>query len=73
MYFYIVINREKKKQEETSPKLPEKGMFQHVHVLQEEEKLAKERKKKLKELLIQTYKENHQVGLVMFFVHHSVA
>ncbi|XP_053774343.1 coiled-coil domain-containing protein 191 isoform X2 [Desmodus rotundus] len=54
---------EKKKQEETSPKLPEKGMFQHVHVLQEEEKLAKERKKKLKELLIQTYKENHQLLL----------
>lgn len=41
-------------------------MFQSVHILPDEEKMAKERKKKLKELLIQTFKENHQVGIVMF-------
>lgn len=41
-------------------------MFHSVHILREEEKVEKERKKKLKELLIQTYKENHQVGTVMF-------
>lgn len=64
MYFEIVINREKKKQEENSPKNQEKGMFQSVHILGEE-KMAKERKKKLRELLIQTFKEDHQVGIVM--------
>lgn len=57
---------EKKKQEESSPKYPEKGIFQGVHILLEKENMAKERKKKLKELLIQTYKENQQVGIVMF-------
>ena len=56
-------NREKKKQE-NSPKIPEKGTFQSVLILPDEEKMAKERKKKLKELLIQTFKENHQVGIV---------
>lgn len=39
-------------------------MFQTVPILDEEE-MAKERKKKLKELLIQTFKENHQVGIEM--------
>ncbi|XP_045706975.1 coiled-coil domain-containing protein 191 isoform X3 [Phyllostomus hastatus] len=63
---------EKKKQEESSPKHPEKGMFQHVHILQEEEKLAKERKKKLKELLIQTYKENHQCQKRYFSAWHKL-
>ncbi|XP_036913296.1 coiled-coil domain-containing protein 191 isoform X2 [Sturnira hondurensis] len=63
---------EKKKQEESSPKHPEKDMFQHVHILQEEEKLAKERKKKLKELLIQTYKENHQCQKRYFSAWHKL-
>lgn len=40
-------------------------MFQGAHILLDEEKMAKERKKQLKELLIQTFKENHQVGIVM--------
>lgn len=69
LFIYVFLNcynREKKKQEESSPKYPEKGIFQGVHILLEEEKMAKERKKKLKELLIQTYKENQQVGIVMF-------
>lgn len=64
--FLNCYNREKKKQEESSPKYPEKGMFQDGHTLLEKEKMAKEKKKKLKEFLIQTYKENHQVGIVMF-------
>ncbi|XP_054433257.1 coiled-coil domain-containing protein 191 [Pteronotus mesoamericanus] len=63
---------EKKKQEESSPKHPEKGILQHVHILQEEEKLAKERKKKLKELLIQTYKENHQCQKRYFAAWHKL-
>ena len=53
-----------KKKQENAPKIPEKGTFQSVHILLDEEKMAKERKKKLKELLIQTFKENHQVGIV---------
>lgn len=40
-------------------------MFQGAQILLDEEKMAKERKKQLKELLIQTFKENHQVGIVM--------
>ncbi|KAM5336019.1 coiled-coil domain-containing protein 191 isoform 2-T2 [Glossophaga mutica] len=63
---------EKKKQEENSPKHPGKGMFQHVHSLQEEQKLTKERKKKLKELLIQTYKENHQCQKRYFSAWHKL-
>lgn len=39
-------------------------MFQSVPILLDEEKMAKERKKKLRELLTQTFKENHQVGIV---------
>ncbi|XP_036992743.2 coiled-coil domain-containing protein 191 isoform X2 [Artibeus jamaicensis] len=63
---------EKKKQEESSPKHPEKGAFHHDHILQEEEKLAKERKKELKELLIQTYKENHQCQKRYFSAWHKL-
>ncbi|XP_007108029.2 coiled-coil domain-containing protein 191 isoform X2 [Physeter macrocephalus] len=63
---------EKKKQEENSPKNPEKGMFQSVHILLDEEKMAKERKKKLKELLIQTYKENHQCQKRYFSAWHKL-
>jgi hypothetical protein len=40
-------------------------MFQSVHILLDEEKVAKERKRKLKEILIQTFKENRQVGIIM--------
>ncbi|XP_058411811.1 coiled-coil domain-containing protein 191 [Diceros bicornis minor] len=63
---------EKKKQEENSQKNPEKGMFQSVHILQDEEKMAKERKKKLKELLIQTYKEDHQCQKRYFSAWHKL-
>ncbi|XP_006773658.1 PREDICTED: coiled-coil domain-containing protein 191 isoform X1 [Myotis davidii] len=63
---------EKKKQEESSPKYPEKGMFQDGHTLLEKEKMAKERKKKLKEFLIQTYKENHQCQKRYFSAWHKL-
>nr|XP_030692676.1 coiled-coil domain-containing protein 191 isoform X3 [Globicephala melas] len=63
---------EKKKQEENSPKNPEKGMFQSVHTLLDEEKMEKERKKKLKELLIQTFKENHQCQKRYFSAWHKL-
>ncbi|XP_057553148.1 coiled-coil domain-containing protein 191 [Hippopotamus amphibius kiboko] len=63
---------EKKKQEENSPKSPEKGMFQSVHSFLDEEKMAKERKKKLKELLIQTFKENHQCQKRYFSAWHKL-
>ncbi|KAM9089662.1 coiled-coil domain-containing protein 191 isoform 2-T3 [Megaptera novaeangliae] len=63
---------EKKKQEENSPKNPEKGMFQSVHILLDEEKMAKERKKKLKELLIQTFKEDHQCQKRYFSAWHKL-
>ncbi|KAG8509540.1 Coiled-coil domain-containing protein 191 [Galemys pyrenaicus] len=63
---------EKKRQEENSPKNPEKGMFQRVHILLDEEKLEKERKKKLKELLIQTFKENQQCQKRYFSAWHKL-
>ncbi|XP_011375501.2 coiled-coil domain-containing protein 191 [Pteropus vampyrus] len=63
---------EKKKQEENSPKNPERGMFQSVHNILDEEKMAKERKKKLKELLIQTFKENHQCQKRYFSAWHKL-
>ncbi|XP_045363121.1 coiled-coil domain-containing protein 191 isoform X1 [Camelus bactrianus] len=63
---------EKKKQEENSLKNPEKGMFQNVHTVLDEEKMAKERKKKLKELLIQTFKENHQCQKRYFSAWHKL-
>ncbi|KAM9696683.1 coiled-coil domain-containing protein 191 isoform 4-T4 [Dama dama] len=61
-----------KKKQENSPKIPEKGMFQSVPILLDEEKMAKERKKKLKELLIQTFKENHQCQKRYFSAWHKL-
>ncbi|KAM8771275.1 coiled-coil domain-containing protein 191 isoform 2-T2 [Rhynchonycteris naso] len=63
---------EKKKQEESSPEHPEKGMFQSAHILQEEKRMAKERKKILKELLIQTFKENQQCQKRYFSAWHQL-
>ncbi|KAI4579204.1 hypothetical protein MJG53_001074 [Ovis ammon polii x Ovis aries] len=61
-----------KKKQENSPKIPEKGTFQSVLILPDEEKMAKERKKKLKELLIQTFKENHQCQKRYFSAWHKL-
>ncbi|XP_004606843.2 coiled-coil domain-containing protein 191 isoform X1 [Sorex araneus] len=63
---------EKKKQEERTSKNPEKCVFQNVHIQLDEEKMAKERKKKLKELLIQTFKENHQCQKRYFSAWHKL-
>lgn len=63
---------ERKKQEENLQKNPEKGLFPSVHILLDEEKVAKERKRKLKELLIQTFKENHQCQKRYFSAWHKL-
>ncbi|XP_027441069.2 coiled-coil domain-containing protein 191 isoform X4 [Zalophus californianus] len=63
---------ERKKQEENSPKNTEKGMVQSDYILLGEEKMAKERKKKLRELLIQTFKENHQCQKRYFSAWHKL-
>ncbi|XP_064447784.1 coiled-coil domain-containing protein 191 isoform X2 [Mirounga angustirostris] len=63
---------ERKKQEENSPKNTEKGMVQSDYILLGEEKMAKERKKKLRELLIQTFKENHQCQKRYFSAWHEL-
>ncbi|XP_066202899.1 coiled-coil domain-containing protein 191 isoform X1 [Saccopteryx leptura] len=63
---------EKKKQEESSPKHPEKGTVQSAHILQEEKKMTKERKKIVKELLIQTFKENQQCQKRYFSAWHQL-
>nr|XP_027791701.1 coiled-coil domain-containing protein 191 [Marmota flaviventris] len=63
---------EKKRQEENSQKNPEKDMFPSAHILLNEEKVAKERKRKLKELLIQTFKENHQCQKRYFSAWHKL-
>ncbi|XP_008578363.1 PREDICTED: coiled-coil domain-containing protein KIAA1407 homolog [Galeopterus variegatus] len=67
-----VWKMEKKRQDENSQKNPEKGMFQSAHILLDEEKMAKERKRKLKELLIQTFKENHQCQKRYFSAWHKL-
>ncbi|XP_019695295.2 coiled-coil domain-containing protein 191 isoform X3 [Felis catus] len=62
---------EKKKQEENSQNNTEESIFQSDHIL-DEEKMAKEKKKKLKELLIQTFKENHQCQKRYFSAWHKL-
>ncbi|XP_045857251.1 coiled-coil domain-containing protein 191 isoform X2 [Meles meles] len=63
---------ERKKQEENSPKNAKKGMFQNDYILLNEEEMSKERKKKLRELLIQTFKENHQCQKRYFSAWHKL-
>lgn len=64
MYFKIVINRERKQQGNLQ-KDPDKDIFPSACILLDGEKAAKERKRELKELLIQTFKENHQVSVTV--------
>ncbi|XP_040340477.1 coiled-coil domain-containing protein 191 isoform X3 [Herpailurus yagouaroundi] len=61
---------EKKKQEENSQNNKEESIFQSD--ILDEEKMVKERKKKLKELLIQTFKENHQCQKRYFSAWHKL-
>ncbi|XP_055114976.1 coiled-coil domain-containing protein 191 isoform X2 [Symphalangus syndactylus] len=63
---------EKKRQEENSQNSSEKVMFQSTHILLDEEKMAKERKRKLKEVLIQTFKENQQCQKRYFAAWHKL-
>uniref|UniRef100_A0A8C2VMR1 Coiled-coil domain containing 191 n=1 Tax=Chinchilla lanigera TaxID=34839 RepID=A0A8C2VMR1_CHILA len=63
---------EKKKQEENLQKNPDKGMLPSAHILLDEEKVAKERKTKLRELLIQTFKEDHQCQKRYFSAWHKL-
>ncbi|XP_025232232.1 coiled-coil domain-containing protein 191 isoform X3 [Theropithecus gelada] len=63
---------EKKRQEKNSQNSSEKLMFQSTHILLDEEKMAKERKRKLKELLIQTFKENQQCQKRYFSAWHKL-
>ncbi|XP_072579721.1 coiled-coil domain-containing protein 191 isoform X7 [Vulpes vulpes] len=63
---------ERKKQEENSPKNTETGLCQSDSLLLHEEKMAKERKKKLRALLIQTFKENRQCQKRYFSAWHSL-
>ncbi|XP_063517720.1 coiled-coil domain-containing protein 191 isoform X3 [Pongo pygmaeus] len=63
---------EKKRQEENSQNSSEKVMFQSTHILLDEEKMAKERKRKLKEVLIQTFEENQQCQKRYFAAWHKL-
>ncbi|XP_076974446.1 coiled-coil domain-containing protein 191 isoform X2 [Tamandua tetradactyla] len=63
---------EKKRQEENSQKNTEKAIFPGAYILLDEEKMAKERKKKLKELLIQVSKDNHQCQKRYFSAWHKL-
>ncbi|XP_060054320.1 coiled-coil domain-containing protein 191 isoform X4 [Erinaceus europaeus] len=63
---------EKKRLEENSSQHPEKSMFQSSRVLGEEKIMAKEKKKKLKALLIQTFKEDHQCQKRYFSAWHKL-
>uniref|UniRef100_A0A2K5CUT3 Coiled-coil domain containing 191 n=1 Tax=Aotus nancymaae TaxID=37293 RepID=A0A2K5CUT3_AOTNA len=63
---------EKKRQEENSQNSSEKVSFENTHILLNEEKMAKERKRKLKELLIQIFKENQQCQKRYFSAWHKL-
>ncbi|XP_004475672.2 coiled-coil domain-containing protein 191 isoform X2 [Dasypus novemcinctus] len=63
---------EKKRQEENSQKNVEKAIFPSAHNLLDEEKMAKERKKKLKDLLIKISKDNHQCQKRYFSAWHKL-
>ncbi|XP_004706545.1 coiled-coil domain-containing protein 191 [Echinops telfairi] len=63
---------EKKRQEESSQRKPEKDILESAHNPLDEVQMAKERKRKLKELLIQISKENHQCQKRYFSAWHQL-
>ncbi|XP_060226424.1 coiled-coil domain-containing protein 191 isoform X2 [Meriones unguiculatus] len=63
---------EKKRQEENSQRNPEEKMTESAHIHQGEEKVEKERKRKLREILIRTFKENHQCQKRYFSAWHKL-
>ncbi|XP_031219799.1 coiled-coil domain-containing protein 191 isoform X2 [Mastomys coucha] len=63
---------EKKRQEEISQRNPEGKMMESAHIHLDEEKVAKERKRKLREILIQAFKENQQCQKRYFSAWHKL-
>ncbi|XP_048202603.1 coiled-coil domain-containing protein 191 isoform X2 [Perognathus longimembris pacificus] len=63
---------EKKNQEENSSDSPETSTFHSAHTILDKEKVERERKRRLKEILIQTYKENHQCQKRYFSAWHKL-
>ncbi|XP_076799075.1 coiled-coil domain-containing protein 191 isoform X5 [Arvicanthis niloticus] len=63
---------EKKRQEEISQRSPEGKMMESAHVHMGEEKAAKERKRKLREILIQTFEGNQQCQKRYFSAWHKL-
>ncbi|XP_036059912.1 coiled-coil domain-containing protein 191 isoform X2 [Onychomys torridus] len=61
-----------KKRQEDSERNPEEKMVESAHIHLSEEKVAKERKRKLREILIQTFKENHQCQKRYFSAWHKL-
>uniref|UniRef100_A0A8C8T5W2 Coiled-coil domain containing 191 n=1 Tax=Peromyscus maniculatus bairdii TaxID=230844 RepID=A0A8C8T5W2_PERMB len=61
-----------KKRQEDSQRNPEEKMMESAHIHLSEEKVAKERKRKLREILIQTFKENHQCQKRYFSAWHKL-
>lgn len=61
-----------KKRQEDSQRNPEEKMVESAHAHPDEEKVAKERKRKLRELLIRTFKENHQCQKRYFSAWHKL-
>ncbi|XP_058517891.1 coiled-coil domain-containing protein 191 [Ochotona princeps] len=63
---------EKARQEENSQKNPEESTFQSADTQLDEGKMARERKREMKKLLIQTFKENHQCQKRYFSAWHKL-
>ncbi|XP_052596688.1 coiled-coil domain-containing protein 191 isoform X1 [Peromyscus californicus insignis] len=61
-----------KKRQEDSQRNPEEKMVESAHIHLSEEKVAKERKRKLREILIRTFKENHQCQKRYFSAWHKL-
>ncbi|XP_051005921.1 coiled-coil domain-containing protein 191 [Acomys russatus] len=63
---------EKKKQEENSQRNTEGEVMGSSHLHLDEEKVAKERKRKLRKILIRTFQENHQCQKRYFSAWHKL-
>ncbi|NP_001414694.1 coiled-coil domain containing 191 [Rattus norvegicus] len=63
---------EKKRQEESSQRNAERKMMKSAHIHLGEEKVAKERKRELREILIRTFKENQQCQKRYFSAWHKL-
>ncbi|XP_075819220.1 coiled-coil domain-containing protein 191 isoform X1 [Microtus pennsylvanicus] len=61
-----------KKRQEDSQRDPEEKLVESAHVYLDEEEVAKERKRKMREILIQTFKENLQCQKRYFSAWHKL-